>query len=367
MAKKLKHTKLYDWHVANEGRMVPFAGWEMPVRYKAGPKKEHHATRNNAGLFDIHHMAKFTVSGIYTKAYLNYITTRDVSSLKINEAHYNLMCYEDGGIVDDIFIYRLPDYWLVVTNASNHKKDFVWMQAHAATYDVILKDVSNETYLLALQGPKAIAILQNLTDISLSNLPRFGTMEGSVNGVQTIISRTGYTGEDGVELFFSPEHALTMWETLLQTGEPYGLEPIGLAARDSLRFEPAFSLYGHEIGPDITPLEARLGWAVNFNKNFIGKNALLKQKVEGITSKLIAFEMQSRSMPRKGYDVMYEGLFVGLVVTGLYAPTINKMVGHAFVPSYISKPGTALQIIIRNQEKDAVVVRRPLYKPAYRI
>jgi glycine cleavage system T protein len=231
---------------------------------------------------------------------------------------------------------------------------------------VTITDVSEETYMLALQGPKAIPILRKLTQIAMSDFPRFTVVEGRVSGINSLISRTGYTGEDGVELFFSANQALTMWEAILEAGEEYGLKPIGLAARDSLRFEPGFSLYGHEIAADITPIEARLGWVVSLHTNFIGRNVLLKQKLEGASRLLVGFEMVDRSMPREGYEVVYQDEIVGKVVTGLFAPTVNKFVGHAFVPAEIAKSGTQIQISIRGKLKNAVIVRRPFYKPAYK-
>ncbi|MFQ5578048.1 MAG: glycine cleavage system aminomethyltransferase GcvT [Anaerolineae bacterium] len=362
----LKRTNLFDWHVAHGGRMVPFAGWEMPVQYPTGPKEEHHTTRNAAGLFDIDHMGQFSVGGPDAEAYFNHLTTWDVRQMKDNDAHYALMCYEDGGIVDDIYVYRLPGRWFVAVNADNRAKDQAWMQAQAAGHNVTVTDVSDETYMLALQGPKAIHILQKLTHVDMSSVPRFTIAEGKVNGIHSLISRTGYTGEDGVELFFPAEEALTMWEAILEVGQRQGIKPIGLAARDSLRFEPAFPLYGHEIAADITPIEARLGWAVKFNTCFIGRDALLKQKLEGPARLLVGFQMLDRSMPRQGYPVLHQNQVVGEVVAGVYAPTVDKSAGHAFVPTAIATPGTPIQIQIRNKLKEAVIIRRPLYRPAYK-
>ncbi len=362
----LRRTNLYEWHVAHGGRMVPFAGWEMPVQYPTGPKLEHHTTRQAAGLFDIDHMAQFSVSGPDAEAYLNRVATWDTTLMKVNDAHYALMCYEDGGIVDDIYLYRLPNRWFVALNASNREKDLAWMQAQTTGFDVTVTDVSDETYMIALQGPKALDILRQLTNISLRGLARFTIAEGKVNGISALISRTGYTGEDGVELFFDANKAVEMWEGILAAGEPFGLKPIGLAARDSLRFEPSFPLYGHEISADVTPVEARLGWAVKFNTNFIGRDAILKQKLEGPRKLLVGFEMVERGVPREHFDVVHDGKIVGTVATGIFAPTANKFAGHAFVPPELAKVGTKIQIKIRKNLKEAVVVRRPFYKPAYR-
>lgn len=367
MAADLKRTNLYDWHVDHQAKMVPFAGWEMPLQYAGGAKAEHHLTRNAAGLFDIDHMGQFAVSGPDAERFLNRVTSWDVGQMALNDAHYALICYEDGGIVDDIFLYRLPQRWFVVVNAANREKDLAWLQTQAAGYEVTVTDVSDETYMLALQGPQAMRLLQRLTDISLPGLPRFTMAEGRVNNIHTLISRTGYTGEDGVELFFPADQALTMWEAILENGQDLGVAPVGLAARDSLRFEPAFALYGHEIGPNITPLEARLGWVVSFETDFIGRNALLKQKLEGGPARLlVGFEMVERGVPRQGYQILHQGAVVGQVVTGLYAPTVDKFAGHAFVPAELAKAGTNIQIDIRNTPKEARIVRRPFYRPAYR-
>lgn len=370
MSQELKRTRLYQWHVDHGGRMVPFAGWEMPVQYPTGPLDEHHLTRRSAGLFDIDHMGQFIVTGPDAEAYLNRLVTWDVSLMTENEAHYAIMCYENGGIVDDVFIYKLPGQWLVVVNADNLDKDFQWMQAHAGDYEVNLADASEEIYMMALQGPKAIALLENLVLIELNSVPRFTAVETELDGVASIIGRTGYTGEDGVEIFCPAGHALQIWEQILNTGPAVNIEvkPIGLAARDSLRFEPAFALYGHEIDANTTPLEANLGWVCKFNTDFIGKEALLKQKEAGLSKKLIGFELIDRGVPRPGYPVAApDGQEIGTVVTGLYAPTVKKYCGHAFVPPAYARVGTEIQILIRNKPKAAVVVRRPFYRPAYRL
>jgi len=369
MSQKLKRTRLYQWHVDHGGRMVPFAGWEMPVQYPTGPIEEHHITRRSAGLFDIDHMGQITVTGPDAEAYLNRLVTWDVSLMAQNEAHYALMCYPNGGIVDDVFIYKLPDRWFVVVNADNLDKDFQWMQEHSQGFNVTVTDVSEETYMIALQGPKAIDLLQQLVPVNLNTVDRFSAVETQLDGATALIGRTGYTGEDGVEIFFPADHALQIWQKILNTGPDAGIEvkPIGLAARDSLRFEPAFPLYGHEIDADTTPLEANLSWVCKFDTDFIGKEALLKQKESGITKKLIGFELTEKGVPRQGYPVATPaGQKIGTVATGLYAPTVDKYCGHAFVPPQHAKVGTDINILIRNKPKAAVVVKRPLYKPAYR-
>ncbi|MEZ4711920.1 MAG: glycine cleavage system aminomethyltransferase GcvT [Caldilineaceae bacterium] len=366
---ELKRTQLYQWHVDHGGRMVPFAGWEMPVQYPTGPIEEHHITRRSAGLFDIDHMGQIVVSGADAEAYLNRLVTWEIATMQLNEAHYALMCYENGGVVDDVFIYRLPGRWFVVVNASNLDKDLAWMQQHVGDFDVTVTDVSTETYMMALQGPRAIPLLQRLCDADLEAMQRFTAIEAAVAGIKTIIGRTGYTGEDGVELFLPAESAESVWQAILDEGPRANIEvaPIGLAARDSLRFEPAFPLYGHEINADTTPLEANLSWACSFDSDFIGRAALLAQKAAGVQKKLIGFELTERGVPREGYVVAdADGVEIGVVATGLYAPTVDKYCGHAFVDPAHAKVGTPLQILIRDRPKAAVVVKRPFYRPSYR-
>jgi len=378
MSEELKRTELYEWHVNHGGRMVPFAGWEMPVQYPSGPIEEHHITRRSAGLFDIDHMGQITVSGPDAEAYLNYLVSWDISQMQPNEAHYALMCYENGGIVDDVFIYRLPDnhgssQWFVVVNADNLDKDFAWMQGHVGDHNVALTDVSEETYMMALQGPKALTLLQHLTDTQLDAVDRFTAASINIaienSSVEVLIGRTGYTGEDGVELFVPAKKALQIWEAILAVGKRAEIEvaAIGLAARDSLRFEPAFPLYGHEINTEITPLEARLAWACSLDVDFIGRDALVAQKEAGVTKKVIGFELTDKGVPREEYIVTNEaGDEIGTVVTGLYAPTVDKYCGHAYVSPEYTKAGTKINVLIRNKPKAAVVVKRPFYKPAYK-
>ncbi|MBN1217926.1 MAG: glycine cleavage system aminomethyltransferase GcvT [Anaerolineae bacterium] len=369
MSQKLKQTRLYHWHVEHGARMVPFAGWAMPVQYPTGPIEEHHLTRRSAGLFDIDHMGQITVTGPDAEAYLNRLVTWDIGLMTTYDAHYALMCYEHGGIVDDIFIYKLPGCWFVVVNAANLAKDYQWLQDHTAGYQVTLEDVSADTYMLALQGPKALDLLQHLSPTNLSDISRFTAAEAEIGGFLTLIGRTGYTGEDGVELFFPAGYARQLWAAILNTGDDAGIEvkPVGLAARDSLRFEPGFALYGHEISAEITPLEAGLGWVCKFNTDFIGRETLLKQKETGVDKKLISFELIDKGVPRQDYPVLANsGEEIGLVVTGLYAPTVDKYCGNAFVCAEYATVGTQIQIVIRNQSKAAIVVKQPFYTPAYR-
>ncbi|MGW8251961.1 MAG: glycine cleavage system aminomethyltransferase GcvT, partial [Anaerolineales bacterium] len=332
MAENLKRTELYEWHTSHGGRMVPFAGWEMPVQYPTGPLAEHQATRYAAGLFDIDHMGQVEVRGPQAASFVNHVVTYDVTRMKILDAHYAIFCYADGGCVDDLFVYKLTDmmagdgleYYFLAINASNREKDVAWLKAHAAGYDVEVKDISDETYMMAFQGPKAPEIMNRLTLSDLTQMARFSALQVEIFGIPVLLGRTGYTGEDGFELFFPAEAALKVWEGILAEGETEGVKPIGLAARDSLRFEACMPLYGHEIDASTTPVEAGLSFALSLEKEFIGRDALLKQKLEKSERTLIGFEMVERGVPREGYEVSIAGTVVGRVTTGMYAPTLEK-------------------------------------------
>ena len=374
MSSELNRTELYSWHVTNGGRMVPFAGWEMPVQYPTGPIQEHNATREAAGLFDIDHMGQIEVRGSEAEAFVNWIVTYDVAQMKLLDAHYALFCYADGGVIDDLFVYRLPDpeipdrdYFFLAINASNRKKDVAWVKAHAGAFDVEVKDISDETYMLAFQGPKAPEIMDRLTSADLTKMERFTAVQDVIFGdVPVLLGRTGYTGEDGFELFFPAKQAVKVWEGILEEGKDDGVIPIGLAARDSLRFEPCMPLYGHELSSTITPIEARLSFAVSFDQDFIGRDALLKQKLEKPDRVLVGFELVDRGVAREGYSVVYDGETVGFVTSGMFSPTTSRYLGMAFVPRSISKVGTEIGIQIRKKVALARIVKRPFYIPAYR-
>ena len=374
MSSELKKTELYQWHVDHGGRMVPFAGWEMPVQYLAGPTKEHQATREAAGLFDIDHMGQIEVRGPDSEAFVNWIVTYDVSKLKALDAHYALFCYADGGTIDDLFVYRLPDpddpaqdYFFLAINASNRAKDVAWVKAHTKGFDVQVKDISNETYMLAFQGPKAPEIMNRLTASDLTKMPRFTALQEIILGdVPILLGRTGYTGEDGFELYFPAQDAVRVWEKILETGKDDGVLPVGLAARDSLRFEPCMPLYGHELSADISPVEARLTFAVSFDKDFIGRDALLKKKLEKPSRVLVGFEMLEKAVARDGYTVVANEKEVGVVSTGMFSPTLKRYLGLALVARESSKIGTEIEIVIRGKAKKAKIIKRPFYIPAYR-
>ncbi len=364
----MPRTSLYNTHVSMGGRMVEFAGWELPVQYPTGPLAEHKAVREAAGLFDIDHMGQVRVTGPDALAYLQHLVTWDVSRLNVHDAGYSLLPYADGGLVDDIFIYHCEDHWLVVINAANRDKDIKWMQLHVSGYNVSVENISDETYMLALQGPKAQEILQKLTSYDLDRIGFHQCDFMEIAGIPAMASRTGYTGEDGFELFFPDDRAVEMWNAILEAGKPLGLLPAGLGARDSLRFEACLPLYGQEIHAEIDPISARLGYFVRFEKgDFIGRDAILKVKLEGPKKKLVGFEMVDRGVPRHGYEIAdADGNVIGEVTTGMFAPTVGKFLGMGYVPAAYAKRGTEFYILIRGKARKAKVVKRPFYKPRYK-
>ena len=360
-------TKLFERHVALDGRMVEFAGWLLPVQYAPGPKAEHLRVREAAGLFDIDHMGQVVISGPDATHFLQSIMTADVSALSVGQAGYSLMCYQDGTIVDDTFIYRLPERFFVAINAGNNRKDTAWMRYHAQGWDVAIKNVSQETYMLALQGPLAQRILDPLCDHDLDALAFHRAVETKVAGLPALVGRTGYTGEDGFELFFPAADAVQMWDAIVSSGAPQGLLPIGLAARDSLRFEPCLPLYGQEISSETLPLEAGLGWAVALDKDgFCGREALLKSRLEGPRRKLVGLEMVERAVPRHGYPVLIDGQRRGEVTTGMYAPSLGRFLALAYLPAVQAEIGATVAVEVRGQAREARIVDKPFYTPAYR-
>lgn len=356
----LKRTPLYETHRALGAKMVEFSGWEMPVQYQ-GILDEHRAVRTAAGLFDIDHMGQVRVTGPDALAFLNHLLTANFSDMAVNTAKYAVMCYADGTCVDDTFVYRFQDEWMVVVNAGNHDKDNAWMHAQTAGWNVSLRDVSDEFYMLALQGPLAKEVLQELESFDLGTLKYHDAREFQVHGERGILARTGYTGEDGFELFVPMSQGKHVWDAILEAGRDKGVLPIGLGARDSLRFEAKFALYGHEIDAHTTPIEAALGWACDLNKDFIGRNVLLKQKLEGVTRKLVGFEMLDRGIARGGYEISSKGNVVGTVTSGMPSPTLEKNIGLGYVPPELTKIGTEFDIIIRGKPVPARVVKTPFY------
>ncbi len=358
---EIKKTGLYEVHKQLGAKIVPFAGYYMPIQYQ-GIIEEHRCVRTAAGLFDVSHMGEFFISGPGAEQFLQWMTINDVSKLAPKQVQYSAMCYEDGGIVDDLLVYRLPNYYMMVVNAANLQKDWEWLQAHKNA-DVTLENRSDECALLALQGPKSMEILQTLTDLDLSKIAYYWLEEGKVAGEQMIISRTGYTGELGYELCFPMQRAAKIWDAIMTAGKPFGLTPIGLGARDSLRLEMKYCLYGNDIDATTNPLEAGLGWITKLNKgDFIGRDALLKIKAGGLQRKLIGFEMMDKAFPRHGYAIWAGNEKVGHVTSGTFSPMLEKGIGMGYVPIHLSNVGTELQIEIRNSRVPARVCETPFYK-----
>ncbi len=334
-----KRTPLYDFNVAHGGRMVDFAGWEMPVQYES-IVEEHKATRASAGLFDVSHMGEATVEGPQAEAFLNYVLTNDVSGMDDGKALYSLMCHPDGGVVDDLLVYRKTEgSYLLCLNASNVDKDIAWLTKEAGAFDVSLEDVSDSYGLVALQGPKAFDILKGLTSVDLSDLGYYRFVEGEIAGVPCIVSRTGYTGEVGVELFVAANRTAELAEALLAAGKPEGLVLAGLGARDSLRLEAGYSLYGHEIDDEVGPVEANLMWTVSLKKegDFIGKAAIAEKKSIGPAKKVVFFKTGGRRIARPGTDIVVNGEKVGTVVSGTFSPILNEAIGSALVDVSVAK------------------------------
>ncbi|MCX6015721.1 MAG: glycine cleavage system aminomethyltransferase GcvT [Chloroflexales bacterium] len=363
MSEELLRTVLHGEHLRLNARMVEFGGWDMPVQY-TGIIDEHRAVRERAGLFDVSHMGEFWVTGPDALAFLQHVTTADVSQLAIGQAGYALFCRPDGGVVDDLFIYRLGEQrYLLVVNASNIAKDWQWIQPFTSNFAVTLGDASPATALMALQGPGAEAVLASLIGDVAVTLLFHGVVDSTLLGQSVIIARTGYTGEDGFEIFCANAHAVAIWQALLAAGAT----PCGLGARDSLRFEPCLALYGHELADDINPYEARLGWAVKLSKGaFVGSAALNNLK-SNYTRRLVAFEVTGKGIARGGYAVHdTHGHAIGVVTTGMPSPTFGKPLGIALIARAEASEGTQIDIIVRDKPVRAVVVKYPFYQSRYK-
>jgi aminomethyltransferase len=343
--------------------MVEFAGWEMPVQY-SGPIPEHMAVRQAAGLFDVSHMGEFEIVGPGALELVQRLTTNDASKLADNQAQYSILTNESGGVIDDLLVYRInSNYFLLVVNAATTEKDLAWVKRHAGSRDVEAHDTSSGYALLALQGPRAERILQDVTDHMLDRIPYYWSQKVKVDGVDCRVSRTGYTGEDGFEIFCDPAHARHIWNRLLVTGHDRGLIPCGLAARNTTRLEAGYRLYGADMDETTTPFEAGLGWVVKMGKgDFIGRQALERQKQGGLKRKLVGFEVIDRAPARDGYPIVIGGREVGRVASGSPAPFLKKNIGFAYLPIEYAEVGTEFSVIIRNREVPARVVETPFYK-----
>ncbi|ACU06979.1 Aminomethyltransferase (glycine cleavage system T protein) [Flavobacteriaceae bacterium 3519-10] len=357
----MNRTALFDKHVALGAKIVPFAGFDMPVQY-TGVTEEHMAVREKVGIFDVSHMGQFWVEGPTAKDLLQYVTTNNVDSLETGKAQYTCLPNGNGGIVDDLIIYKMSDEkYFVVVNASNIEKDWNHITKYNEKFGAKLTNVSDELSLIAVQGPKASETLQKLTETNLAELPYYHFTQGSVASVaDVIISNTGYTGSGGFEIYFKNENAVAIWEALTAAGEKFGLLPCGLAARDTLRLEKGFCLYGNDIDDTTSPLEAGLGWITKFDKDFVDKEFFAKQKEEGVTRKLVGFEMQERAIPRHGYAVVdAEGNEIGTVTSGTMSPMKNIGIGLGYVAKSHLKVGSEIFIKIRNKNVPAQVVKLP--------
>ncbi|BDG06144.1 glycine cleavage system aminomethyltransferase GcvT [Anaeromyxobacter oryzae] len=353
-------TPLHDIHVRSGARMVEFAGWDMPVQYE-GILAEHAAVRTRVGLFDVSHMGEVVFRGPKALEALNRVFTNDLSKVADGQAQYGCLCREDGGIVDDVVVYRrAANDLLVCVNASNRQKDFDWLAAHAGGADV--KNESDDWAQLALQGPKAAELLQRLTKVNLSQMKSYRFGHGEVAGVACIVARTGYTGEDGFELFCASAEGPRLWEALMAAGKPEGIAPCGLGARDSLRLEMAYRLYGSDMDDGTTPLEAGLAWVVKLDKgDFVGRDALLRQKEQGLTRKLVGFQLVEPGIARHGYPVLQDGRKVGVVTSGTKSPSLGTSIGLAYVPPALAAEGSSFAVEIRGKPVAAQAVKTPFY------
>ena len=365
MNDSLKRTPLVDEHVKLGARMVDFGGWYMPVQY-SGLVEEHTTVRQKVGLFDVSHMGEIRVTGPEAEVFLDYITVNDVTKLTDGQAHYTVLPNENGGIIDDLLIYRFSrENYLLVVNASTQDNDLAWIQKHAADFKVTVVSESDQTGQIAVQGPLAQQVLQRLTPADLTEVAYYHFTETRVDDIPALVSRTGYTGEDGFECYVPAGETVRLWRRLLEEGKDEGVQPAGLGARDTLRLEARMHLYGNDMNDTITPLEAGLGWVTKLKKasDFVGKAALSAQKKEKVKRKLVGFEMVDRGIARHDYPVVdSEGNQIGVVTSGTHAPTLKKAIGLAYVPSEMSKPETTIHIKIRNKVAAARVVKGPFYK-----
>ncbi len=358
----LKQTPLNAVHRQMGAKMVPFGGWDMPVQYR-GILEEHRAVRGAAGLFDVSHMGEVEFRGPAALEALQRLTSNDASRLQVGQVHYSALTTEAGTFVDDLTVYKFADdRYMVTVNASNIEKDVAWMRGHTRGH-VEVRDLSDETALLALQGPRAAEILQKLTPLDLSAIKYYWFAQGKVLGQDAVVSRTGYTGEDGFEIYVKPQHAARLWNALLEAGRPLGLLPCGLGARDTLRLEAKMALYGNDIDDQHTVLEADLGWILKLEKGeFIGRDALARQKAEGVRRKLVGFEMIGRGIARSHYPILKDGRPIGQVTSGSPAPWLGKNIGLGYVAVEHSAIGTEFDVVIRDQPVRARVVQTPFYK-----
>jgi len=359
----MKHIPLRHIHEALGAKMVDFAGFYMPVQYE-GVNIEHETVRNGVGVFDVSHMGEFILSGEKALDLIQKVCSNDASTIEIGKAQYSCLPNENGGIIDDLIIYRMKeDQYLLVVNASNIDKDWEWISKHN-DMGAEMRNLSDEYALLAIQGPKSIEAMQSLTSVKLSEIPYYGFVVGEFAGIENvIISATGYTGSGGFEIYCKNDEIEQIWNKVFEAGASFGIKPIGLAARDTLRLEMGFCLYGNDINDTTSPLEAGLGWITKFTKDFVGSEQLKKQKEEGVNRKLVGFELVDRGIPRQGYEIVdANGTIIGKVTSGTMAPSLGKGIGLGYVTTQNSKVDTDIFIKIRNNNVKAKVVKTPFYK-----
>lgn len=360
---QLKKTALNEAHRKSGGRMIDFGGWDMPVQY-AGTIEEHMAVRAAVGLFDVSHMGEIEIRGPQALDLIQRLTTNDASKLSDGQAQYSALTYPEGTFVDDILVHRFaPDHYFLCVNASNNDKDFDWIRSHAAGFDAEVTNVSANYTQLAIQGPKALETLQPLTGVDLAAIKYYWFTRGEVDGVPAIIARTGYTGEDGFEIYFGPNESERVWNKVLESGQPRGILPCGLAARNTLRLEARMALYGNDIDNTTTVLEADLGWICKLNKgDFIGRDRLVEQKERGVTRKLIGFEVTGKGVARDHYPIFINDKELGVVTSGSYAPYLKKSIGLGYLPIEHTGVETEFEVDVRGRRLAARVVQTPFYK-----
>lgn len=359
----LKKTAFYDKHKSLNARLVEFVGWEMPIQY-SNLVEEHNTVRNKVGIFDVSHMGTFIISGEESFNFLQYMVPNDLNKISKGKAIYTQICSHDGGTIDDLIIYYIDDnLFYMVVNASNIDKDFNWLRENSKNFDISLKNISDSTAILAIQGPFAEKTVQKLVSNDLSLLKSFNLLKTKINDIEIILSRTGYTGEDGFEIIFSNKNT-SLFDLLLNSGQEFGILPIGLGARDTLRLESNLPLYGHELNENISPLQAKLGWSVKLTKDkFIGKESLVKQKEEGLKNILIGLKGLSRIVPREGYNILSNGEIIGKVTSGTFSPTLNYPIALAYVNNNKDyKINDKLDVEIRGKNHTVEVTTLPFYK-----
>ena len=344
--------------------MIDFGGWDMPVQYPAGTIEEHLAVRTSVGIFDVSHMGEIEIRGPQALDLIQRLTTNDASKLSDGQAQYSGLTYPEGTFVDDILVHRFaPDHYFLCVNASNTGKDYDWIRGQAPDFEAEVTNVSANYTQLAIQGPKALEVLQPLTGVDLSAIKYYWFMRGAVDGVPAIIARTGYTGEDGFEIYFDPNESDRIWNKVLESGKPHGILPCGLAARNTLRLEAKMALYGNDIDHTTTVLEADLGWICKLNKgDFVGRDRLVRQKEEGLTRKLVGFEMTDKGVARDHYPIFINDREAGVVTSGSYAPYLKKNIGLAYLPIEHTDVGTAFEVDVRGRKLAAQVAQTPFYK-----